>query len=118
MNDPTHQTFIRDQNNFNYLDALLDKTRRVYKNPLPDRWRNLVDTNIDGKRVQFAPSDSSSNGKRSRTASSTSSTGSPQSNKLSTPLMMTKQAEPPRIVDPRTTKDNSQGWGKYYDVFQ
>lgn len=131
INDPTHQTFIRDQNNFNYLDELLEKTRRVYKNPLPERWRNLVDTNIDGKRVQFAPADtnstsssssssSNSNGKRSRTVSSNASTSSPSStssNKLSTPLMMSKQAEPPRIVDPQSTKDKNQGWGKYHDVF-
>ena len=41
MNDPTHQTFIRDQNNFSQLDAVLETTRRGYIHPLPERWKNL-----------------------------------------------------------------------------
>lgn len=93
MKDPTHQTFIRDQNNFKVLDDLLEKTHRVYKAPLPDHWKNLVEPSIDGKNVRFM-----SDPKRSLESS----------NKLSTSVHK-KQ----KIAEPQQKK----GWGKYHDVF-
>lgn len=52
--EKTHQTFIQDQNNFKELDLLLAKTRRVYKQPLPEFMRNIVYDHIDGPNVVFA----------------------------------------------------------------
>jgi hypothetical protein len=92
MKDQTHQTFIRDQNNFKILDDLLEKTHRVYKAALPDHWKNLVDTSIDGKNVRFV-----SDQKIPHPDSVESS------NKLTTANMVKKQ---------------TPGWDKYHDIFQ
>ncbi|KAG2204820.1 hypothetical protein INT47_004095, partial [Mucor saturninus] len=98
MKDPTHQTFIRDQNNFKILDDLLEKTHRVYKAPLPDHWKNLVEPSIDGKNVRFM-----SDLKRPRPESSESP------NKMSTANILKKQ----KTAEPQQKK----GWGKYHNVF-
>lgn len=121
MNDQTHQTFIRDQNNFKELDQLLERTHRMYKEPLPDRFKSLIDVNIDGKHVKFVSDTTSPSSspisttpqKRSRstTTSSTSLSASVSTaevvnavapNKLSTALMQSKQSnkaiESPRIM--------------------
>lgn len=45
--------FIKDQNNFKQLDALLATVRRQYKQPLPSHMKPDIDTNIDGDDVQF-----------------------------------------------------------------
>lgn len=98
MKDPTHQTFIRDQNNFKILDALLEKTHRVYKAPLPDHWKSLVEHSIDGKNVRYV-----SDLKRPPPDSFESL------NKLSTVSMLKKQNT--------TESQQKKGWGKYHTVF-
>lgn len=45
--------FIKDQNNFKQLDAILATVRRQYKKPLPTHMKPDIDTNIDGDDVQF-----------------------------------------------------------------
>ncbi|KAI9255391.1 hypothetical protein EDC94DRAFT_617518 [Helicostylum pulchrum] len=85
LKDKTHQTFIRDQNNFKVLDNLLDRIRRPYKEPLPDHWKNLVDVHVDGKNVKFA-----SDMKRPRPDDTNENT-----NKLNVVNMLKKQATPP-----------------------
>ena len=48
-----HLAFIKDQNNFKQLDALLATVRRQYKKPLPSHMKPDIDINIDGDNVEF-----------------------------------------------------------------
>ncbi|KAG0166141.1 hypothetical protein DFQ28_000320 [Apophysomyces sp. BC1034] len=56
IKEESHQTFIRDSNNFRELDNVLNTTRRQYKNPLPEFMKQSVHSNIDGMNVQFQTS--------------------------------------------------------------
>lgn len=99
MKDKTHQTFIRDQNNFKVLDALLEKIHRPYKEPLPDNWKNLIDPKVDGKNVKFV-----SDTKRPRSDDDVVETP----NKLDSLTMLKKQATHPV---------QELGWDQYSHVF-
>ncbi|KAI8079492.1 uncharacterized protein B0P05DRAFT_637264 [Gilbertella persicaria] len=107
MKEQTHQTFIRDQNNFKELDAVLEKTHRVYKEPLPDRMKPLIDPNIDGKSVKFQ-----SDFKRPHPTSP--SMDSPS--KLTTSMMHQKN-NGLLLNEPEVVADDKQGWGQYHSVF-
>jgi hypothetical protein len=93
--------YVKDQNNFKNLDELLEKTYRVYKSPLPDHMKNLIDVNIDGKNVKFM-----SDLKRSH----------PTPPPADTPPRK-KQIIEPRIATTDTTVNDEEGWGKYHAVF-
>ncbi|KAF7722961.1 hypothetical protein EC973_002472 [Apophysomyces ossiformis] len=56
IKEESHQTFIRDSNNFRELDTILNTTRRQYKSPLPEFMKQSVHSNIDGANVQFQTS--------------------------------------------------------------
>lgn len=101
--------YIKDQNNFKVLDELLEQTYRVYKSPLPDHMKNLIDTNIDGKNVKFA-----SDLKRSHPTPPMDDT---RPKKLTNSLMQQKQIIEPHIATTETTVKDDEGWGKYHDVF-
>ncbi|OBZ81455.1 Hsk1-interacting molecule 1 [Choanephora cucurbitarum] len=103
IKEQTHQTFVRDQNNFKELDAVLEKTHRIYKEPLPDRMRSSVDPHIDGKHVRFQ-----SDHKRPL-----STLDSPS--KMSTSMMQQKG----RLLlnDPEVVSDDKKGWAQYHSVF-
>ncbi|CEP11081.1 hypothetical protein [Parasitella parasitica] len=103
----THQTFIRDQNNFKELDALLAKIHRRYKQPLPDHMKGLIDTSIDGKNVEFV-----SDLKRARPTASFVDASSPSSRKLSTADMIKKKsiaASQPRIATNESNINELEG---------
>jgi hypothetical protein len=135
LDDQTHQTFIRDQNNFRELDSLLEKTHRTYKEPLPDRFKTLIDPSIDGKYVRFVSDksshDTSAPQKRSRSATASSTLSSSASaaaasiatavapNKLSTTLMQTKQSTATVAKEAPKGKEEAkdESWGKYHGVF-
>lgn len=109
----THQTFIRDQNNFKELDELLAKTHRRYKGPLPARMRDLVDPNIDGKNVEFVSD-------RKRPHPATPADDLLNSRKLQTADMMKKKSLPttqPRIAANDTHHNVNHKWAEYGAVF-
>ncbi|KAL9537340.1 hypothetical protein MBANPS3_011864 [Mucor bainieri] len=111
----THQTFIRDQNNFKELDELLAKTHRRYKGPLPERMRDLIDPNIDGKNVEFVP-----DRKRPHPATPADDMLSP-ARKLQTADMLKKKSLPtsqPRIAANDAHHHNvNHKWAEYGAVF-
>ncbi|KAF1805391.1 Dfp1/Him1, central region-domain-containing protein [Mucor lusitanicus] len=109
-----HQTFIRDQNNFKELDELLAKTHRRYKGPLPERMRELIDPNIDGKNVEFVP-----DRKRPHPATPADDMMSP-TRKLQTADMLKKKSLPtsqPRIAANDTHHNVNHKWAEYGAVF-
>ncbi|CAO0800228.1 unnamed protein product [Mucor circinelloides] len=109
----THQTFIRDQNNFKELDELLAKTHRRYKGPLPARMRDLIDPNIDGKNVEFVSD-------RKRPHPATPADDLLNSRKLQTADMMKKKSLPttqPRIAANDTHHNVNHKWAEYGAVF-
>ncbi|KAK4519423.1 uncharacterized protein ATC70_009658 [Mucor velutinosus] len=110
----SHQTFIRDQNNFKELDELLAKTHRRYKRPLPERMRDLIDPNIDGKNVEFVP-----DRKRPHPATPADDMLSP-TRKLQTADMLKKKALPtsqPRIAANDAHHNVNHKWAEYGAIF-
>ncbi|KAI8886678.1 hypothetical protein K501DRAFT_331133 [Backusella circina FSU 941] len=100
IKEDAHQAFIKDQNNFKKLDDLLEKTRRQYKSPLPERMRAHTDPSIDGKNVKYQ---SDMTHKRKR----------PSIDKLLTPTKVIKQDD----VKISNNENDTEGWGKFYNVF-
>lgn len=77
------------------MDQLFEKTRRVYKSPLPDFLRSFTDPHIDGKDVQF-------------TSTTAIKRGHP-----SPPEMLSKKQK----LEPQIAQHENKGWGQYHDVF-